>query len=442
MSKHSVSKYIRVFSTVLALSLGGFMAGGELASKAMASGQDYYQSLDVFSQVLHRIRQDYVEPVDVDKLMQGAINGMVKTLDPYSQYMTPKQYQAFQEETSGEYYGIGVEITQENKGLKIIAPYPGSPAEKAGLLSGDLIVKVDGDLIDKIGPAEAVNRIKGRKGTKVVLGVLRGDWKDAKDFSVERDQIHTPAVLSQVIEPGMVYVKVTQFQERVADDVQKALKDAEKQGPIKSMVLDLRNNPGGLVDEAVEMVDLFIEQGVIVSTRGRGEEDVKRARRAGTFPNFPIVLMINDGSASASEIVAGALQDYKRATILGEPSYGKGSVQNIIALENGGALRLTVAKYYTPNNRPIDPKNSIVPDVFVSPTDEEQEEVYDESDGGGPVLREQKVDPKTDSQLHEAVSQLHKSLGIPEPKAVASPAGKEGAKDAGKEAGKSEKSGK
>lgn len=405
-----MSKQIKAFMVVLSLSMGGMFVGGEVASKALASGQDYYESLDVFSQVLHRIRQDYVDAVDVDKLMLGAINGMVKTLDPYSQYMTPKQYQSFQEETSGEYFGIGVEITQESNGLKIIAPYPGSPAEKAGLQPGDLIVKVDGVVIADSGSSDAVTRIKGRKGTKVVLGILRSDWKEPKDFSVERDQIHTPAVTSIMLEQGVGYVRVIQFQERVAVEVQDAIKGLSKNAPLKGLVLDLRNNPGGLLDEAVEMADLFIEQGVIVSTKGRGEDDVKRARRSGTLDYFPMVLMINDGSASASEILAGALQDHKRAIVLGEPSYGKGSVQNIIRLENGGALRLTVAKYYTPNGRPIDPKNSIVPDVFLAASEQEQEEVYDETDSGSSILRDQKVDPAQDSQLREAIAQVKKQL--------------------------------
>ncbi|MFM7203932.1 MAG: S41 family peptidase [Myxococcota bacterium] len=402
---------LRAFVALTVLTLGGLSLGTRLDSQALAKSQDAYQSLEVFSQVLHRIRQDYVDAVDVDRLMLGAINGMVKTLDPFSQYMTPEQFRSFQEETSGEYFGIGVEITQENKGLKIVAPYPGSPAEKAGLKAGDLIVKIDGAAFSDIGPSEAVNRIKGRKGTKVLLGIQRADWKDVRDIPVERDQIHTPAVVAKNLEGGIGYVRVMQFQERVADDVQKAIKDLEgKTGsPLKGLVLDLRNNPGGLLDEAVEMADLFIEQGVIVSTKGRTEDEVKRARRSGTLPPFPMVLLINDGSASASEILAGALQDHKRATIVGEPSYGKGSVQNIIRLENEGALRLTVAKYYTPNGRPIDPKNSIIPDVFSAPSDEEQEAQLDESDGGAMILREQQVDPSKDMQLREGLAQLKKA---------------------------------
>lgn len=410
-----MTRHLRAFTVLVGLTAGGLTLGGSLASRAMAEGQDYYESLEVFSQVMHRIRQDYVEAVDVDRLVQGAIKGMIGTLDPYSQYMTPKQYQEFREETSGDYFGIGVEISQEQEGLRIVAPYPGSPAEKAGLLPGDLILRVEGDDISKIGTAEAVGRIKGRKGTKVLLGIKREGWKEIKDIPVERDQIHTPAVASQLLEPGIGYVRIFQFQERVTAEVQKAIKDLSKPtaaggGPIKALVMDLRNNPGGLLDEAVELADLFIEQGTLVSTRGRGEDEVKKARRGGTLEPFPLVVLVNDGSASASEIVAGALQDHKRAVVVGEPSYGKGSVQNIIALENKGALRLTVARYYTPNGRPIDRDNSIVPDVLVSNERQSEEDLYGETDSGATILRDQKLDVEKDPQLKEAVAQLKKQL--------------------------------
>lgn len=417
-----MSTHIKSFFLLIALSIGGLLIGGRLASQAMANNPDYYESLDAFSAVLQHIRQDYVEEVDVDKLMTGAINGMMKTLDPFSQYMTPKQYQAFQEETSGEYFGIGVEISQEKDGLRIVSPYPGSPAEKAGLQPNDLIVKVDGDSIIDLGTAEAVTRIKGRKGTRVALGILREGWKEPKDIQVERDQIHTPGVVSSVLEPGYAYVRLIQFQERATSDIQKAVKDMEKEskGKLHGMILDLRNNPGGLLDEARSLSDLFLDSGVIVSTRGRGEPEVLKARRGGTLEDFPLVVMVNEGSASASEIVAGALQDHKRAIIVGEPSYGKGSVQNIIRLDNGGALRLTVAKYYTPNGRPIDPKHSITPDVIV-PADNDGEGEMDDTDGGGQVLRDQKPDLKTDAQLREALNQLKIAAGGGQRAAIPAP---------------------
>ncbi len=404
-----MSRQIKAFIVLLLLSGGGMVLGGRLAKQAMADNKDYYESLEVFSQVLHRIRQDYVEEVDVDRVMQGAINGMIKTLDPYSQYMTPKQYQQFQEETSGDYFGIGVEISQEKEGLRIISPYPGSPAEKAGLEPNDLIVKVDGAQIAEIGSVEAVSRIKGRKGTKVVLGVIRGDWKEPRDMPVERDQIHMPAVVSSVLEHGYGYVRVIQFQDRVASEVQDAVKAMEKDSKthLKGIILDLRNNPGGLLEEAVKLSDLFLDQGVIVKTEGRhSEPEIERARRGGTLEGFPLVVLINEGSASASEIVAGALQDHKRAVLVGERSYGKGSVQNIIRLDNDGALRLTVARYFTPSGRPIDPKNSITPDVAVAAEGEAEGEIMDETDSGALMVRDQAPDLKQDTQLREALAQL------------------------------------
>ncbi len=397
---------VKSFIIVLILSSLGMLAGGNLASRALAESEDYYESLEVFSQVLHRIRQDYVEETSADQLLLGAINGMISTLDPYSQYMTPEQYKAFQEETSGEYHGIGVEITALDDGLRIVRPYPGSPAEKAGLLPGDIIVSVDGVSIADIGPDEAVSRIKGRRGTKVKLGILREGWEDPRDFLVERDQIRTPAVSWAPLEEGYGYIRISQFQERVAEDVRKAIKKMSRHQHLEGIVLDLRGNPGGLLDEAVRLSDLFLERGVIVSTRGRGEPEVERARRGGTLTDIAIAVLIDGGSASASEIVAGALQDHGRAVIVGEPSYGKGSVQNIIRLENDGALRLTVARYYTPSGRPIDHDSSIMPDVLVERDPELTEIEYEETDSG--LLTPEKANPdlEHDVQLREALAQL------------------------------------
>ncbi len=397
---------LKSFLAVLLLSSVGLLIGGSLASRAVADNEDTYESLEVFSQVLHRIQQDYVEETHPDELILGAINGMVHTLDPYSQYMTPEQYKAFREETSGEYHGIGVEISATEEGLRVIRPYPGSPAEKAGIRPGDLIVSVEGVAISSIGPDEAISRIKGRRGTKVRLGVLREGWEEPREFLVERDQIRTHAVSWAMLEDGYGYVRISQFQERVAEDVRKAIKAMSKQGDLKGVVLDLRGNPGGLVDEAVRLCDLFIDHGVIVTTRGRGEPEVERARRGGTLRDLRLTVLINGGSASASEIVAGALQDHGRAIIVGEPSYGKGSVQNIIRLENDGALRLTVAKYYTPSGRPIDHDSTIMPDVPV-PWDPEAESYESQETDSGVLTSEQAhPDLEHDVQLQEALAQL------------------------------------
>ncbi len=397
---------VKSFIVVLVLSSFGMLVGGNLASTAVADNEDYYESLEVFSQVLHRIRQDYVEETHPDQLMLGAINGMIGTLDPYSQYMTPEQYKAFQEETSGEYHGIGVEISATEEGLRVVRPYPGSPAEKAGLEPGDIIVTVDGVEIASIGPDEAIARIKGRRGTKVRLGIAREGWDEPREFLVERDQIRTRAVSWSRLEEGYGYVRVSQFQERVAEDVRKAVKAMSREGDVEGVVLDLRGNPGGLLEEAVRLSDLFLAQGIIVSTRGRGEPEVERARKGGTLTDISLSVLIDGGSASASEIVAGALQDHGRAIIVGEPSYGKGSVQNIIRLENDGALRLTVARYYTPNGRPIDHDSSITPDVVVHWEPESADLDLLETDSGLLAAEEANPDLEHDLQLQEALAQL------------------------------------
>ena len=397
---------IRSFIVVLVLSSFGILIGGNLASSAVAENEDTYESLEVFSQVLHRIQQDYVEETHPDELIQGAINGMIRTLDPYSQYMTPEQYKAFQEETSGEYHGIGVEISATEEGLRVIRPYPGSPAEKAGIQPGDLIVTVEGVEISSIGPDEAISRIKGRRGTKVRVGVLREGWDEPREFLVERDQIRTKAVSWAMLEEGYGYIRISQFQERVAEDVRKAIKSMSRQGDLQGVVIDLRGNPGGLLEEAVRLSDLFLDQGVIVTTRGRGEPEVERARRGGTLTDLALTVLINGGSASASEIVAGALQDHGRAIIVGESSYGKGSVQNIIRLENEGALRLTVAKYYTPSGRPIDHRSSITPDVPVPWEPEGDSYESQETDSGVLTTEQAHPDLEHDVQLQEALAQL------------------------------------
>ena len=403
-----MNRSVRVALVLVLVSMTGIVVGASLADRALARGQDYYAQLEVFSQVLHRIRQDYVEDVAVDELVGGAIDGMVKELDPYSSYMTPEEYLRFQEETSGDYYGIGVEIAQEDDGLRVIAPYPGSPAERAGVEPDDLIVSVDGVAIRDLGPGEAVNRIKGRKGTTVRLGIARSSWEGVKEIRVQRDQIHTPAVRCFELEPGFGYVQITQFQDRVAADVQRGVKELERQSGkrLKGLVIDLRNNPGGLLDEAVKLSDLFIAQGIIVRTEGRSQEpDVERAHPGGPFEDIPLVVLVNEGSASASEIVAGALQDHGRALVVGVDSYGKGSVQNIIRLDNDGALRLTVARYYTPSGRPIEPNHAIEPDVPVEMTDD----VVDEPNREQALVAWQDRPPSLehDAQLQMALAQLH-----------------------------------
>lgn len=355
------------FGLILGASCGAMALGGQLAANVAGGTSDFYAPLETFSQVLFRVQHNYVEERPAEELIEGAIEGMLSTLDPFSLYLSKDEYRAFQEDTRGEYYGIGVQINEEADALVVVVAFPGQPADQAGLKAGDRILKVDGEEVARIGAEEAIARIRGRKGTNVILSVKRSDGTLA-DLPVTRDEIHTPSVQSRLLEPGFGFVRLTQFQDGSAADVRDAIKKmiSDNKAGLSGLILDLRGNPGGLLDEAVKLVDLFVEDGIIVSTRGRAEEDIERARHAGTLEPMELIVLVDGGSASASEIVAGALQDLKRATIAGEPSYGKGSVQNIFPMADQSALRLTVAKYYTPSGRPIDRVNPVMPDVEIA----------------------------------------------------------------------------
>lgn len=392
------------------LSVSGLYIGILIASSAFAAKNDDYTSLSLFSEIFHRIQTDYVETIDTDKLVLGAVNGMIKLLDPYSQYMTPEEYRTFQEETSGEYFGIGIEIMQEKEGLKILMIYPESPASKMGITIGDLIVSVEGNKVDAIGGDAAISQIKGKKGSQVRLGIMRPPKNEVKEYLVERQQIHARAVFSHLFEKNYGYIRVTQFQEKITAEVQQAAKalDIASNKQLAGLVLDLRDNPGGLFEEAVDLSDLFISDGVIVSTRGRKEPEVNYARRGSPLESIPLVVLLNEGTASASEIVAASIQDNKRGILVGENSYGKGSVQNIIRLDNNGALRLTFAKYYTPLGKPIDHNNTITPDVLIK-TSPEVNETEIESDAGSVSYLDRKIDLSKDSQLSYAIDHLRNS---------------------------------
>lgn len=397
---------------ILGVSCGAMLAGNELAARVASTSADFYAPLETFSQVLFRVQQNYVEDRPARDLIEGAIDGMLGTLDPFSLYLDPDQYKAFQEDTRGQYFGIGVQIDAEPEALVVVAPFPGQPADLAGLKAGDRITSVDGTSVKQLGPDGAVERIKGRKGTKVVLTIERKDWDKPRDMEVVRDEIHTPSVRADMLEPGYGFVRLSQFTDGCAADVRDAIKQLSEAGPLKGVVIDLRGNPGGLLDEAVQMVDLFVEEGTIVSTRGRTENEVDTARRSGTLEPFQITVLINGGSASASEIVAGALQDLDRATIAGEPSYGKGSVQNIFPLADQSALRLTVARYYTPSGRPIDREHPVTPDITL-PAPEGVDEGFE---GGldwltGDALKRALAD---DVQVQGALKLLHERVASAE----------------------------
>ncbi len=348
--------------------LVGFALGQTIPQpQARAAADDEYRRMSLFTQVLDEIQSKYVEKKSPQDLITAAIKGMVASLDPHSAYLTPDEYKDLQIETKGSFSGVGIEITMRDGVLTVVSPIEGTPAYKAGVKAGDRIIKIDGKLTKGMTLMQAVKAIRGPKGTKVVLTVLREGATELKDIAIVRDIIPLKSVRYYLLEDGYGYVRISNFQEDTSEALAKALTVLQSQKvPLKGLVLDLRNDPGGLLQEAIAVADQFLDAGVIVSTKGRlpSQDMVRRASPETVAGDYPIVCLVNQGSASASEIVAGALQDHKRAIILGTQTFGKGSVQTIIPLEDGGALRLTTARYYTPNGRAIQAKG-ITPDVVV-----------------------------------------------------------------------------
>jgi carboxyl-terminal processing protease len=330
---------------------------------------ELYQQLNLFGDVLERVRRDYVEPVDEKTLIENAINGMLAALDPHSSYMNPKTYKDMQIQTKGEFGGLGIEVTMENGVIKVVSPIDDTPASKAGLQPGDLIFALDGEPVQGMTLQDAVEKMRGKVGTPIKISVRRGT-KDPFDVTLTRETIKVKAVRYHLEGGDIGYIRVTSFTEQstsgVLDAVEKLKKEAGNK--LKGYILDLRNNPGGLLDQAIAMSDAFLDKGEIVSVKARKSEDVQRwnAKPGDVANGLPIVVLMNGGSASASEIVAGALQDHRRAIILGTRSFGKGSVQTIMQVTGGGAIRLTTALYFTPSGRSIQ-KEGIKPDIEVEP---------------------------------------------------------------------------
>ena len=348
-------------------------SGVIVSSPASAAASDTYRSLNLFGDVFEKIRTDYVEKPDEDKLVEAAINGMLTSLDPHSSYMDAKSYRDMQVQTRGEFGGLGIEVTQDDGNIKVVTPIDDTPASKAGILSGDTITAIDGDLVSGLTLNQAVDKMRGAVGTPVTLKILRAKEKDTQDIKLTRAVITIKSVKFEE-KDDVGYVRISQFNEQTFDGLKTALQKFQTDIPndkLKGYILDLRNNPGGLLDQSIEVSNAFIDRGEIVSTRGRNADETQRysARPGGDLSHGkPMVVLINGGSASASEIVAGALQDHKRATIMGTRSFGKGSVQTIIPLGQSGALRLTTARYYTPSGRSIqakgiDPEMQILEDV-------------------------------------------------------------------------------
>lgn len=335
---------------------------------------DTYEMLNLFGEVMERAKVSYVEDVSDKKLIESAINGMLVSLDPHSSYLDDQSFKYMNEQTKGKFGGLGIEVTMESGVVKIVSPIDDTPASAAGLKPGDYITNIDGEQVVGMSLNDAVDKMRGKVGTKVKLTIRRINEKPF-DVVLKREEIKIQSVKSDIKAKNVIYIRVTSFTEDTDKMIEKAVKKAQNtlKDDVKGIVLDVRNNPGGLLDQAVGVSDLFLNKGEIVSTRSRNVEDtVKYSAKEGDIANgLPIVVLVNDGSASASEIVAGALQDHKRAVILGEKTFGKGSVQTIIPLGKYGAMRLTTARYYTPSGRSIQ-ATGIVPDVVVHPAKVEE----------------------------------------------------------------------
>ena len=339
------------------LALGWVLfAAGLLVPRVSAVGSGGYQSLETFANILAIVQRNYVKEVETEKLITGAIEGMLGSLDPHSSYLTGDAYRELQTETEGRFGGLGLEITVRNGVLTVISPIEGTPAARAGVQPGDQVVGIDDRSTEELGLADAVKRLRGPKGSSVTISVRREGQEKLLKFTIVRDVIEISSVRAHVLESGFLYARIAQFQDRTSENLRAALAKEQPGGEsIKGFVLDLRNNPGGLLNQAVGVSDLFLDSGLIVYTNGRQDQQKQKfsASRENSRTGFPMVVLVNGGSASASEIVAGALQDHKRALILGTKTFGKGSVQTILPLGGRSALRLTTAEYFTPNGRSI-----------------------------------------------------------------------------------------
>ena len=350
-----------------------------------------YEKIDLFSEVLEKIQNEYVDEINQAEVMDSAIHGVLQSLDPYSGYMSPETFQETQTETSGKFGGLGIEVSMEAGVVKVITPIDDTPAAKAGVKAGDYIVRINGEQVQGKTLMEAVNLMRGPVGTPIEITVRRKGLKKAKIFQITREIIEIKSVVSKLIDKEIGYLRLRAFNENSGNQLKKEISKLEKNKKLVGYILDLRNNPGGLLSQAIKISDYFLDDGEIVSTRGRKNNENRKffAHRGDKINGKPLIVLINNGSASAAEIVAGALQDQKRAILLGETTYGKGSVQSIIPLKNKGAIRLTISKYYLPSGKSIS-EIGVTPDIKVE--EEEDEEFV--------------INTATDNQLNYAVKLL------------------------------------
>ena len=382
MKSNNYLKYILIIITVILLNI---------PSKIYSQNIDkLYKKIDLFSEVLEKIQNEYVEEIDQAEAMDFAINGLLQSLDPYSGYMNQKTFEESQTETSGEFGGLGIEVSMEAGVVKVIAPIDNTPAARAGVKAGDYIVKINNEQVQGKTLMEAVNLMRGPVGSDIELTVRRKSLKKAKIFKMTREIIEIKSVVSELVDNKVGYLRLRVFNENSSDQLRKEISKIEKNKKLVGYILDLRNNPGGLLSQAIKISDFFLDDGEIVSTRGRKKRENRKffAKKGDKIDGKPLIVLINNGSASASEIVAGALQDQKRAILLGETTFGKGSVQSILPLKNRGAIRLTISKYYLPSGKSIS-EIGVVPDIKV---EEEGEEFF--------------INTVTDNQLNYAVKLL------------------------------------
>jgi carboxyl-terminal processing protease len=387
--KSTNMKKINKITLALLLIFSSLIGNNYLYSK---NSNELYEKIDLFSEVLDTIKKNYVDEVDQSVVMDSAINGVLQSLDPYSAYMSPKSFEGMQTETKGEFGGLGIEIGMESGVVKVITPINDTPASDAGIKSGDYIVKINEEQVQGKSLSEAVELMRGPVGSKINLTVRRKNVKKALNFTIKRAVIEVKSVEAKIVgeEKKIGYLRLKSFNENSYNQLSKSINKFEKNNKLNGYILDLRNNPGGLLTQAINITDFFLNDGEIVSTKGRKVSETRRffSKKGDGINGKPLILITNNGSASASEIVAGALKDHKRAIILGENTYGKGSVQSIIPLKNGGGIRLTISKYYLPSGKSIS-EIGVLPDIFV-------EEIEDNF----------KINSKTDNQLAYAINLL------------------------------------